>query len=149
MGVGGGQENNRWDRMNRYGSEPEENANECVWEGGRGVQEGWNYVLQLFFSAEIKSHQPWGCSGHTSLLSSPTGGGGIRLRRAQTLRSHSIAHLFHLLFIIFEAYSLQCCCHGLSSREKRTFSVKSPSRGSHIVRRSNNVLAAVQITDFN
>lgn len=53
--------------MNRYGWEPEENANECVWEGGGGVQEGWKYVLLLFFPAVIKMT----CSGHTLLHSSP------------------------------------------------------------------------------
>lgn len=66
--VGGKKQvNNRWDRMNRYGWEPEENANECVWEGGGGVQAGWKYVLLLFFPAVIKMT----CSGHTLLHSSP------------------------------------------------------------------------------
>lgn len=107
--------NNRWDRMDRYGWEPEENANECVWEGGGGVQEGWKYVLLLFFPAVIKMT----CSGHTFLHSSPpvllllllvqffchdpkaTGGA----------HNHSITHLFHFSqYFFFGAHLLQLCC---------------------------------------
>lgn len=59
------------------GSQRKMQMSVCGWEGGRrGVQEGWNEVLLLFFSAEIESDEPRGCSGHAFLQSRPTGGGG-------------------------------------------------------------------------
>lgn len=57
------------------GSQRKMQMSVCGWEGGRGVQEGWNEVLLLFFSAEIESDEPRGCSGHAFLQSRPTGGG--------------------------------------------------------------------------
>lgn len=97
--------NNRWDRMSRYGPEPEENANERVggcWRSARRVE----VCFAASLSCSGENDLPRGCSGHTFLHTSPA---VLPLPLLLPLPLESTSFTFPCVFV-GHIYCCCCCC---------------------------------------